>query len=161
MSGRRRFGAIRKLPSGRWQVRFRDPTTHQLRTAPFTFGTKTDAGRWLSVLEADSLRGVWIDPNQGQMLFAELAERWFATKIHLRDNTKLHYEHNLRKHLLPFFAATGLSAPSPCSTCRPGSPTVTPTAGWHRTAWPRPTRSSAWSWTSPSRPASSSARPAG
>lgn len=103
MSGRRRFGAIRKLPSGRWQVRFRDPTTHQLRTAPYTFATKGDAGRWLSVLEADSLRGVWIDPNQGEMRFAELAERWFATKIHLRDNTKLHYEHILRKHLLPYF----------------------------------------------------------
>ena len=26
MSGRRRFGAIRKLGSGRWQVRYRDPT---------------------------------------------------------------------------------------------------------------------------------------
>src|SRR3954471_4033746 len=103
MSGRPRFGAMRTLPSGRWQVRFRDPTTHHMRTAPYTFATKGDAGRWLSVLEADSLRGVWVDPNQGQMLFAELAERWFATKIHLRENTKLHYTHMLRKHLLPFF----------------------------------------------------------
>jgi hypothetical protein len=75
MTRRRRFGAVRRLPSGRWQVRFRDPTTHQMRTAPNTFITKADAGRWLSVLEADSLRGVWVDPAQGQMRFAELAER--------------------------------------------------------------------------------------
>ena len=45
MTGRRRFGAIRKLPSGRWQVRYRDPVTDQLRPAPETFKTKTDASR--------------------------------------------------------------------------------------------------------------------
>ena len=51
MSGRRRYGAIRKLPSGRWQVRYRVPTTNERRTAPFTFPTKGDASRWLAVLE--------------------------------------------------------------------------------------------------------------
>ena len=91
MSGRRRFGAVRKLPSGRWQARYSDPATGRLRTAPHTFATKTEAGRWLSVLEADSLRGVWVDPREGDMRFAELAERWFATKIHLRETTKLQY----------------------------------------------------------------------
>ncbi|SOD76772.1 hypothetical protein SAMN06272781_4627 [Streptomyces sp. 1222.2] len=30
--GRRRsFGSVRQLPSGRWQVRYRDPETGQLR----------------------------------------------------------------------------------------------------------------------------------
>ena len=61
VSGRRRFGAIRKLPSGRWQVRFRDPETDRYRTAAQTFTTKTEAGRWLSVLEADMTRGHWHD----------------------------------------------------------------------------------------------------
>jgi integrase len=103
MTRRRRFGAVRRLPSGRWQVRFRDPATHQMRTAPNTFMTKADAGRWLSVLEADSLRGVWVDPAQGQMRFAELTERWFATKVHLRENTQVQYTYILKKHLLPFF----------------------------------------------------------
>ncbi len=50
MSGRRRFGAIRKLPSGRFQVRYRDPETNRYRTAAQTFATKGDAGRWLSIL---------------------------------------------------------------------------------------------------------------
>src|SRR4051812_11162892 len=103
MSGRRRFGAVRCLPSGRWQVRYRDPGTNELRSAPHTFATKTEAGRWLSVLEADSLRGTWIDPRQGDMRFTELADRWFATKIHLRENTKNHYQHLLKKHIRPFF----------------------------------------------------------
>ena len=71
MTGRRRFGAIRKLASGRWQVRYRDPVTDQLRPAPQTFGTKTEAGRWLSMLEADMLRGTWVDPADGEMRFDE------------------------------------------------------------------------------------------
>ena len=59
---RRRFGAVRKLPSGRWQVRYRHPPADRYQTAPGTFATKTEAGRWLSVLEADMLRGDWLDP---------------------------------------------------------------------------------------------------
>lgn len=100
---RRRFGAVRRLPSGRWQVRYRNPSTGTYRNAPHTFTTKTEASRWLSVVEADSLRGLWIDPAQGQMRFAELAERWFATKLHLRLTTQLQYTYLLRKHLVPFF----------------------------------------------------------
>lgn len=103
MTGRRRFGAVRKLKSGRWQVRYRDPVTDQLRPAPQTFPTKTEAGRWLSMLEADMLRGAWLDPAEGEMRFDELAERWFATKIHLRETTKLQYRYLLDKHVLPFF----------------------------------------------------------
>jgi integrase len=55
------------------------------------------------VFEADTLRGVWIDPEQGDMLFDELADRWFATKVHLRETTKLQYSYLLKKHLRPYF----------------------------------------------------------
>jgi integrase len=101
---RRRFGAVRKLPSGRWQVRYRHPPTDRYRTAPGTFGTKTEAGRWLSMLEADMLRGDWLDPARGDMHFSEVAERWMATKVHLRDSTRALYDWLLTKHILPTFA---------------------------------------------------------
>jgi integrase len=110
VTGRRRFGAVRKLKSGRWQVRYRDPVTDQLRPAPQTFSTKTEAGRWLSVLEADILRGSWVDPADGEMRFDELAERWYATKIHLRETTKLQYRYLLDKHVLPFFGDRPIGA---------------------------------------------------
>jgi integrase len=103
VSGRRRFGAIRKLPSGRFQVRYRDPSSQAFRTAPQTFPTKTDAARWLSIVEADSLRGQWVDPVQGSMPFRELSDRWFATKLHLRPTTRLQYTYLLTKHILPTF----------------------------------------------------------
>jgi hypothetical protein len=97
----RRFGAVRKLPSGRWQVRYRHPPADRDQTAPGTFATKTEAGRWLSVLEADMLRGDWLDPARGDMRFGEVAERWMATKVHLRDSTRALYDSLLTKHILP------------------------------------------------------------
>jgi hypothetical protein len=47
VSGRRRFGRVRQLPSGRWQARYPGPDG-QLRNAPETFAQKGDAERWLS-----------------------------------------------------------------------------------------------------------------
>ncbi|MGQ0824112.1 MAG: N-terminal phage integrase SAM-like domain-containing protein [Actinomycetota bacterium] len=104
MSGRRRFGAVRQLASGRWQARFRDPETNQHRTAEHTFPTKTAASKWLSALETDIARGVWHDPRRGEVSFAEVAEQWFATKLHLRPSTQHLYRMLLDRHILPTFA---------------------------------------------------------
>ena len=103
MSGRRRFGAVRKLPSGRFQVRYRDPETNRYRNAERTFATKADAGRWLSILEADLTRGVWHDPQRGEVLLGEIAETWYSTKAHLRETTKHVYRSTLDAHILPAF----------------------------------------------------------
>ena len=43
---RRSWGALRKLPSGRWQASYRDPDLHRLAPAPETFSSKTAADRW-------------------------------------------------------------------------------------------------------------------
>jgi len=103
VSGRRRFGALRRLRSGRWQARYRDPETGLLRPAEHTFATKTDAARFLAVVEADQTRGLWHDPSRGDVLFAEVAERWFATKVHLRPTTRSMYRSTLDRHILPSF----------------------------------------------------------
>ena len=52
----RQFGNIRKLPSGRYQARYRG-SNGKLRPAPVTFERKTDAGRWLSLKETEIARG--------------------------------------------------------------------------------------------------------
>ena len=54
---RRRFGLVRKLPSGRFQASFIGPSGNR-QSAPRTFRTKTDADRWLSAVEADLSRGL-------------------------------------------------------------------------------------------------------
>lgn len=67
MAGRkkRRFGAIRALPSGRWQARYRGPDG-LIRPAPHTFLSEKDAERWLTVTESEILRGEWIDRGSQQ-----------------------------------------------------------------------------------------------
>lgn len=61
-AAKRRFGRVRKLPSGRWQARYRGPDGID-RPAPETFATKRDADRWLTLAEAEIARGKWVDPE--------------------------------------------------------------------------------------------------
>jgi integrase len=102
--GRRRFGAVRKLPSGRYQVRYRTADGRDV-TAPTTFATKADAGRYLSKVEADLLRGEWADPRLGRTTFGDWADRWLASTMNLRANTKAGYRTILRQYLRPAFGS--------------------------------------------------------
>jgi hypothetical protein len=69
---RRRFGYVRKLPSGRYQASFIGPSGTR-QAAPDTFRTKTDADRWLSATEADISRGTWLNENLGREAFGKAA----------------------------------------------------------------------------------------
>jgi integrase len=106
--GRRRFGAIRRLPSGRYQVRYRAADGRYV-TAPTTFETKADSGRYLSKIEADMLRGEWADPRLGGTTFSEWADRWLDSTVNLRANTKAGYRSILRQYLLPAFGPVPLA----------------------------------------------------
>jgi hypothetical protein len=59
----RSFGSIRKLPSGRYQARYWH--LGKQIAAERTYAAKTDARRWLSTVEADMVRGDWVDPDAG------------------------------------------------------------------------------------------------
>jgi hypothetical protein len=71
---RRVAGAIRKLPSGRYQARFRGENG-RLRPAPVTFATKADADLWLASAATDTARGEWVDPRAGNVTLAQYAAR--------------------------------------------------------------------------------------
>src|SRR5438552_258195 len=64
----RYFGNVRKLPSGRFQARYRGPDG-RLRTAAHTFARKSDAARWLTFKEAEVRSGDWIDPDASRVPF--------------------------------------------------------------------------------------------
>jgi integrase len=106
--GRRRFGAIRRLPSGRYQVRYRTADGRYV-TAPMTFETKADGGRYLSKIETDTLRGEWADPRLGRTTFGEWADRWLDSTVNLRANTKAGYRSILRRYLRPAFGSYPLA----------------------------------------------------
>ncbi len=84
--GRRQFGTIRKLPSGRFQARYRDDAGNQI-AAPQTFDTKTAAGQWLAALQTDMDRGTYADPTAGAVTFADWAEDWMGFKSGQRPAT--------------------------------------------------------------------------
>ena len=77
MTGRRRFGRIRKLRSGRWQARYRGPSGRDV-AAPATFPTKGDAARWLVMVEADMTRGHHFELSAHRVTLRQWAEQWLA-----------------------------------------------------------------------------------
>src|SRR5579884_71394 len=101
MGGRRQFGSVRRLKSGRWQASYWWEGVRHL--APSTFETKIAATRWLSTVDADLTRGGWVDPRAGQITFGRYAASWLPLRTDLRPKTRELYAGLLRRHLLPAF----------------------------------------------------------
>ena len=108
MPGKRRFGRVRELPSGRWQARYKGPDGID-RPAPRTFDSKTSAERWLTLTEAEIIQGDWIDPDAGRVLFGKYAADWIEERPGLRPKTTELYRYLLRRHLGPAFDARPLA----------------------------------------------------
>ncbi len=100
MAGKRRFGTVRKLPSGRYQARYTGPDGLS-RPAPHTFRTKTDANIWLTQTEAAVLRDDWVNPGAGMVLLGEYAVSWVAERPKLRPTTRQRYASLVRRHIAP------------------------------------------------------------
>jgi hypothetical protein len=99
---RRRFGAVRQLPSGQWQARYRGPDDI-MRSADHTFQTKTDAEVWLTRKEAEILEGDWINPDAGKVLLVDFGNSWIDERPGLRPKTITLYRYLLRAHIAPHF----------------------------------------------------------
>ena len=112
MARARSFGNIRKLPSGRYQARYWH--LGKQVAADTTFASKTDARRWLATVEADMVRGHWIDPDAGKIPFGEYATRWVAERP-IRPRTREIYE-GLLRHIVTVFAKVRL-----CDVHRPSA----------------------------------------
>ena len=105
--GHRRFGNVRKLPSGRWQARYRGPDG-LMRSAPETFGSKRDAEQWLTVIDAEILRGDWSDPLAGRVPLGEYGQRWIEEHP-LGERTREEYDTLWRHHIDPYLGRIELA----------------------------------------------------
>jgi len=103
------WGTVSRLPSGRWRVRYYGPEGKAGRrySAPTTFRTKREARQWLSTVQADMLRRVWIEPTADAdappaavLTLASYAGAWLAHRD-LKDRTREHYRGLLDRHILP------------------------------------------------------------
>ena len=98
MGRRRPWGSVRRLASGRYQARLPDGSP-----APDTFTTKAEASRWLSLAEADLVRGTFVHPSlNANVTVAEWLEEWRAShSLHKRPTTLVRDESAIRRHLVP------------------------------------------------------------
>lgn len=101
-------GAVRQLPSGRWQARHVGPDGLQ-RPAPVTFDTKLDATSWLAEQQRRVAAGIWSPPESsaaspGRAAAAptlrEYVDVWLSGR-RIRPTTRAQYESFLRGHILP------------------------------------------------------------
>ena len=99
MAGKRRFGRVRKLPSGRWQARYPGPDGVD-RPAPETFARKGDAERFLSLAESQIVSRSWRDPEAGRIPLADYAETWIRQRG-LRPRTVELYRWLLSRYITP------------------------------------------------------------
>lgn len=112
------WGGVRRLPSGRYQARYRMDGIEYL--ADDTFRTKREADAYLAGLRADIERGAWVDPDAGRVTLAVYSSQWLKERPNLRPRTRELYEGELRLHILPALGAVELN-----------SLTTARVRGWH------------------------------
>jgi integrase len=99
VAGKRDWGRIRQLPSGRWQARYPGPDG-KLRPAPDTFERRKQASDWLADKQTEILREEWTDPEAGKVPFRDFAWSWLKERK-LAETTYERYEGILRNHVEP------------------------------------------------------------
>ena len=88
----------------RYDVNFREPDGRQRRK---TFTRKIDAEAFMTTVEADKLRGTYIDRDAGRITFRSYAESWLAAQT-FEATTREAVEQRLRKHIYPMLGSKSL-----------------------------------------------------
>lgn len=128
MAGRRRgkryFGNVRKLPSGRYQARYTGPDgkPYSARTPegkPLTFDAQGDAEAWLSLRHSEILRGAWLAPAtpteaDKPVSVRDYADAWLTSRD-LEQTTVDHYRQLLTDHIYPVFGDVAMIAVKPAA----------------------------------------------
>jgi len=78
-----------------------------------TFARRKDADAFAATMEADSLRGVAVDPRAGRLTVSELAREWLGGNPAKRPDTWATDDYHLRVHILPVLGARRIDAITP------------------------------------------------
>jgi integrase len=96
---RRRFGYIRKLPSGRFHASYQTPDGHR-HNAPETYRTEADARRFLDRIQQEVERGHWQpDARLGQRTLRECCEAYLEENPRVGERWAETCRRNMRLHL--------------------------------------------------------------
>ena len=102
----RREKTARHGTGKRYRVRYIGPDGLE-RSESFPDRKKRAAEDFLVSIEADKLRGAYIDPAAGRITFGEFAETWLHTHT-FDESSRESTEFRIRKHLVPFFGSRQL-----------------------------------------------------
>ncbi len=106
MAKRRTWGAVRRLPSGRFQAHYVGPDG-QKHNAPVTFTTKTDASAWLAAEQTKISTGAWEAEKAVRRALPTVTDyvrQWIETRTTgtgepLRPKTRHQYEQLHARHI--------------------------------------------------------------
>jgi integrase len=105
--GRRGWGFIRKLPSGRWHASYIGPDLAR-HNAPTTYTARMDAEAWLAAERRLIEHDTWISPavraaaqTARGISVTDYLTHWIAERANLSDGTRYHYNNHLRVHIKP------------------------------------------------------------
>lgn len=110
-AGRRLFGAIEKLPSGRYRARYK--ADGRWLNSPTTFATKTEAGIFLDSVRTDMVRGAWKAPRFSRMSLDAYGRTWIEQRESLKATTRREFESCWRNHIGPFIGTRRLDEVTP------------------------------------------------
>ncbi len=108
----RKFGWVRKLPSGRYQASYISPDGTRVN-APTTFTKEEHADKWLAAQRTDIERETWKGPTVGVATVRAYAVPWLAQRTALKPRTADLYQRLLTLHILPTLGDTQLKALTP------------------------------------------------
>ena len=97
------MGSIQPKQKGRggkkagWRALYRD---HENKQRSKSFDRKADAQRFLATVEADKLRGTYVDPRAGQITLDEYVETWMAAQV-WRAGTRALARGHIANHIGP------------------------------------------------------------
>lgn len=97
---RRRFGSIRKTPTGEFQASYLGPDNRR-HFAPHRFKKEKDADRWLGTVESLMISGDWTNPERAKVSIGEYADQWITQRPALRPRTVELYRWLLRRYITP------------------------------------------------------------
>ncbi len=108
----RRFGWVRKLPSGRYQASYMSPHGDRVN-APLTFPNRAQADTWLAAQRTDIARGTWQSPTTGTATLRDYSTGWLVSRTDLKPGTVDLYDRLLRLHIVPQLGHISLKAVTP------------------------------------------------
>ncbi len=97
------MGSIQPKQKGRggkkagWRALYRDNDGKQRSKS---FDRKADAQRFLATVEADKLRGTYVDPRAGKITLNEYAETFMAAQV-WREGTRATAQSHVDNHIGP------------------------------------------------------------